>query len=232
MFDHKPVSIFLSGKTRGKKCIVKDSILNTKDLAYHVKSAVYECYLQHWTAGPNLDGTVTSADEIRILLTEIGRIMTLLNEIQLLEIRTAENGPNNLDELSIEGKRAEIELIFDEMPELEFFETLNLGCRVDVFFEALINCIKNNALSHQAYVFRLRGMKKNILKKRISQLKQNFNANTNLILESERELSALIEHELKLELQHYKKFENLNNERITPYFMNLVKTKNSSDSLD
>jgi len=33
-----------------------------------------------------------------------------------------------------------------------------------------------------------------------------------------------VEGELKDELLHYKKFETLNSERVTPYFMNLVKT--------
>ncbi|MFN9942522.1 MAG: hypothetical protein ACK56I_23930, partial [bacterium] len=42
-------------------------------------------------------------------------------------------------------------------------------------------------------------------------------------------LSNHVETELKIELQNYKKFENLNSERVTPHFMSLVKNSNKND---
>ena len=47
-----------------------------------------------------------------------------------------------------------------------------------------------------------------------------------------RELMNLLESELRAELLHFKKFKNLNNEKIILFFMNLVKTKNYSDSIE
>jgi len=233
LFDHKPVRILIEGKKKSRKGIVKDCILEAPDLTHHVRSAVFECYLQHWSPGNNRDGTVTLADEVGVLLGSIGRINTLLVDIQNMDLQTALDGVGNeLNDLLIAGKRAEVQLIFEEMPDLNFFENLNLGCTPDVFFQTLVNCIKNNTLSHQAYIFRLRETRKKLFKNRIIELKQNFLANSALILQTERELSDIIESELKLELLHYKKFESLNNEKITPYFMNLVKSKNTRDSLD
>jgi hypothetical protein len=46
---------------------------------------------------------------------------------------------------------------------------------------------------------------------------------------AETTLSNHVENELKLELQNYKKFENLNAENITPHFMSLVKSCHKSD---
>jgi len=233
LFDHKSISVFVDGKKKFRKGIVKDNILDAPDLTQHVRSAVFECYLQHWTPGNNRDGTVTPAGEVEVLLGSIGRIAALLLDIQNIEIRCAENGTvNDLDDLLIAGKCAEIQLIFEELPDLNFFENLCLGCGPDVFFQTLINCIKNNTLAHQAHIFRLRGTRKKLLENRIAGLKHNFNENSAIILQNERELSDIVESELKKELQHYKKFESLNNEKITPYFMNLVKSKNSSDSLE
>jgi hypothetical protein len=40
----------------------------------------------------------------------------------------------------------------------------------------------------------------------------------------------MVDRELKSELRNYKKFETLNNERITPYFMSLVKNAEKSDT--
>jgi len=146
--------------------------------------------------------------------------------------RCAINGSNNLDVLQIEGKRAEILLIFDDLPDLLFFENLPNSVDPRIFFETLVNCLKNNVMAHQSDIFKIRSLKKTELIKRISSLKRNFNANSQEILLTERTLSNFEESILKDELLHYKKFENLNNEKITPYFMSLVKSKNNSDSLD
>jgi hypothetical protein len=49
------------------------------------------------------------------------------------------------------------------------------------------------------------------------------------IRRAELNLTNHVESELKIELQNYKKFENLNSERITPHFMSLVKNSNKND---
>jgi len=232
MFDHKQVTLLISGKRVYNKDILKDSILKNQDLVHHVKRAVIECYLQHWVPGRNADGTVTNDGVIRNHLLEIGRIAALLEEVKIIEIRIAKTGLTAHDELLIEGKRAEIRLKFDELPDLLFFENLNLGCSEDIFFQTLVSCIKVNTLSHQSNIFKLRGIRNKILISNIVLLKRNFEQNIEQILNKERELSVLMEADLKEELAHFKKFENLNNEKITPFFMNLVKTKNKGDSID
>ena len=137
-----------------------------------------------------------------------------------------------MEELIIAGKRAEISLLFEDLPVLDFFENLSCSHTPKVFFETLVCCIKNSVLMHQCNIFRLKNLKRTELTKRIRGLKKSFGENTAEILRYERTLSLLEESILKAELLHYKKFENLNNEKITPYFMSLVKSKNSADSLD
>ncbi len=62
------------------------------------------------------------------------------------------------------------------------------------------------------------------------ELKTDFNTNQREILNYERELSRLEETDRREELEHYKTFSILNEERITPYFMSLVKNSKPEQS--
>jgi hypothetical protein len=66
------------------------------------------------------------------------------------------------------------------------------------------------------------------LDKRISTLKENFNANSGEILRLERELNNLIEQDLLEDILKMKHFDSLNNEKITPYFLSLAKRPHNS----
>ena len=63
-------------------------------------------------------------------------------------------------------------------------------------------------------------------------LKQDYINNQNIIFEKERKLGEYLERRLKIELSNYNKFEMLNCEKITPYFMNLVKSCKKESTLD
>jgi hypothetical protein len=66
---------------------------------------------------------------------------------------------------------------------------------------------------------------------RVKTLKKSDIANRdgNAIIQAERALTSHIEKELKIELENYRKFENLNAEKITPHFMSIVKSSNKND---
>jgi len=115
---------------------------------------------------------------------------------------------------------------------MAFFENLPNNHNPGIFFQTLANCIRNNVLSHQATIYKLRKENKSRLNKRILELKKNFDINNMEILRNERILSSVIEQELKDELLHYGGYELLNNEKITSHFMNLVKIARSTDSID
>jgi len=157
--------------------------------------------------------------------------MTLLKEVKELELLNAQLGHDDLRDLMLGAKRGEIRLLFEDLPELEYFENLNNTYDPTIFFQTLVSCIKNNVLSHQANIFKIRSEKRNMYNRVLHELKKDFVRNTNEILRNERELSNIIEGELRDELLHYKKFELLNNERITPHFINLAKISSKNDSI-
>jgi hypothetical protein len=91
--------------------------------------------------------------------------------------------------------------------------------------------VKSSSLSHQHNLFKIKNAKKNYLEKKISTLKKNFNANTGEILRVERDLNRIVDDEMREEILKMRKFEHLNNEKITPYFLSLAKKPSNAEDL-
>ena len=68
------------------------------------------------------------------ILNEIGRVSELLHRLRILISDNIGPDVNNLIEMEIGGLRAEIREAFEDLPDLNFFESLNLGCERSVFF--------------------------------------------------------------------------------------------------
>jgi hypothetical protein len=71
-------------------------------------------------------------------------------------------------------------------------------------------------------IFNIKANRKNELISRIKTLKDNYNINSREIHIAERLLNTLIENELKLEITQNKKFEVLNDEKMTAHFSSKV----------
>jgi Reverse transcriptase (RNA-dependent DNA polymerase) len=85
--------------------------------------------------------------------------------------------------------------------------------------------VKNEILSKQSAIYKTKNLRKKLLTNKLQLLKKNFLENHEEIYRTERLLDNLVEEELRKELERYKKFERLNNEKITPYFMGMVKNE-------
>jgi hypothetical protein len=96
----------------------------------------------------------------------------------------------------------------------------------------MIGMIKNDLISYQVYARLSANKAVNELKKRIADEKlidnyQNYNA----IFIMERELDKLSEAAMLAEIKKQPRFELLNNEKMTPHFINLVKQSKATESL-
>ena len=230
LFDHKPVKLQFCKKRIYRKEVIKDVILKNIDLPQQVRFAVYECYLVHRDPDPTIHGH-ENPNLVQQCLDNLGQIDRLLRDIQNREILLIEGGSDPDNDVTLAAWRADVNLRFDEMPPLEFFENLPTSVTPDLLLQTLTCCIKNRVLSHQSFVFKKKAARKRQLSDRISQLKLNFDQNCTSILETERLLSDVVEYELKEELSFYKNFECLNSEKITPHFMNLVKNSGTDEKL-
>ena len=131
--------------------------------------------------------------------------------------------------MDLAGRLTGVQIALEELPNLNFFETLELNCNPCTFFEVLVMNIKNSALAHQAHFYKIKKQKVESMSKILSELKRNYQTNSREILIIERNLALTIENELKTKLKHMRKFEKLNNEKMTPHFMSIAKKSSQSD---
>jgi hypothetical protein len=122
-----------------------------------VHIAVVECFLQHCVVNGNF-----SEDQKREVLLQVGTLTQNLFEIDELKTREAMDGPTPLLTMLIEGKRGEIRGNLENLPSMEFLDSLTLTHTPDIFLETLILCVKNNALQEQRRLIKIKNLKKAI----------------------------------------------------------------------
>ncbi len=111
-------------------------------------------------------------------------------------------------------------------------EELRDGTPPDIFMEALVNNIRNEVNSHQIYIKKQINKTVDQMEKDLSNLKKNFHTNSDQINALESALNTLTDKILRKKLESCANFEILNNEKITPHFVNIAKGFKSEASLD
>jgi hypothetical protein len=158
-FDHKKISLTI-GKRRGKNDFnkINTSLLKNRGVNLLVKSKVLESYVVH------ADPDAVPGFQIRSLLIDIGRIERLIREWI----------KNNDDLQTIELAEA----IFEQLPQLHFFETLPLTSSDDFFFEGMVSAVRTSLLSVQASIHLEKNKALKELSIELSSLKNNYDNNS------------------------------------------------------
>jgi hypothetical protein len=212
-FDHKKIKLDLGKQFKYKDFNKIDTnLLKNRGLNLLVKIKVLESYIVH------SDPDVVPRYQSRNWLIDIYRIE-----------RYIKNWVSNNDQLELIG---EAEAIFETLPELEIFENLPRTGSDEFFFEGLVSIVRIAVLSLQSSIHKEKNKHISNLKTELINLKENYLTNFLQISEIERTLSAANEQDLKEELDNYKIFDRLNNEKITPYFMNLARAQNSGPDIN
>ena len=227
-FDHKMVYLNF-GKKIGplKNKQIRSSFINDIMLGYSVKTAACECYIQHSV----LDANFTEAQKNTILLN-IGAIFALIDDINNTKSNYIGRNTTELEILSLEGKISNLSELVEDLPDTAFLESLALSSNPEFFFEALCCSMRTWALKQQSETFKYRMKKELNLKKELKRLKTDYTRNSNEISLLEAELTNILDFNMRSELSELKKFEQLNAEKITPYFINLAKSTKNEDSLE
>jgi hypothetical protein len=84
-----------------------------------------------------------------------------------------------------------IENTFRELPNLGFFENLDLTTQPDVFFETLAINLKNEALSFQSHFYNSKNATTKNLRDQIKTLKANYAQNKDQIFDLESQLRVV-----------------------------------------
>jgi Reverse transcriptase (RNA-dependent DNA polymerase) len=226
LFDHK--MIFLELGTAVKKIDrnkINTGILDNPKIKLAVELSVKEAYLN------NADLNAVPRYTINTLRSEIGRVFSKLSQATDLELSAIkENSLDNDTRIRISTLVDDAVDISETIPELEFFENLPVTVLPDIFFEGLILSVKNEVLSKQSAIFKIKKFKKKVLRENIWRLKHEFEQNFDEIKRQETILNNLVDEDLKLELENYQIYERVNQEKITPYFMNLIRNDSKQNS--
>jgi exonuclease III len=222
LFDHKAVLLQFRHKHHFKihNPIIYNSTVNDPDCAILIDIAIKESYLIY-----------QDMDRVRKndLLTLLGTARNCL--------RTA--GPcSNHYSLIVDFQEddnrvaalAEVNRLCSN-PDLIAALNNNLNISDDLFFEMLLNNVRNEFVSYQAFLkkFLRRGCS-NLIES-INILRKNYDLNFQEIQEKERRLQLLSESEIERILSTHPVFEHLNNEKMSPSFLKLAKSEKNSAKL-
>jgi exonuclease III len=222
-FDHKP--IFLSFLNNGngarlgkKKLTIFESTLRDPDLDIVIWYTVLETYLLHFSVDPDLTGelatTLSSCGTVRQLLRDAGPDKAYYyNEltVEKLQIRS-----NNL---------AHINRIMD-MLDLTLVHNFKLSISEDLFMEVLLNNLRNEISSYQAFIEKFKNHEFQSL---LEQLKSTTDPEKADQLEFK--LTQLNEIKIRDKLLHSNIYDVINNEKMTPQFLKLAKIGTNAGSL-
>ncbi len=221
LFDHKAIIVdFIAKPDVSSRPNISSRILRDPDIEIIVKLAAYECYTQNIE-----DGNIKHR-----ALRLIGRRFKLIRQAGPDPKFTDYSYANLLD---IDARDR---IMFDIRNVMEDLERMNItglaqNIEADTFLEYLMNNIRNEVISYHSFISKTVNQSLNNLIERLTVLKENFEANFDEISDLELKLREINENKVNAILEKNKNFENLNGERITPFFLKMVKGSTQEASL-
>ena len=241
LFDHKAVSLFLGPVEAKNKNLQKVSKLRNTGLSdpillHKVSIAAYKSHLYSLDTVYMCEILGSTSTLKNNMLHSIKLIESLLDDYIVLRTIECERGGSNLLSMQISEKNSEILLSFDELLCLSRLGSLPKNCEPSRFFEVISEQTRVHGIKAQKILSHLNGINKKRLILQIETLGQDFAANGDLIIETERLLGRLVDTELRDKLEDYKVYEILHAECSSPHFLDIckktVQTDNISDICD
>ena len=216
LFDHK--AVFLSFVTKNvdvKKPSISNYVLNDPLVGQVVTISTIECHIHHILPS-------RLPERKTVLLQKVGTARALVREIGADDALLPAGARNAEDLLKRETKIGELNQLIDEL-DVSNLQHLDLNVSGDIFLEYLINCIRNDLVSYQTFISKTFNDTKNNLIEQLNCCKSSEFLDAVLLRNLEKNLNELIDLEMKNEFEKYRKFELLNSEKITPYFIKMAK---------
>jgi hypothetical protein len=221
-FDHKPVYLTFAKKELNKhykkKLRIYESTLRDPDLDTVIWFAVLETYLIHLELEPDLerdrDRSLELCGTVRKLLRDAG-----------LDINYYYN---DVSEETINLRNSNlirIKTICDSMP-VELAYNFNLSILDDLFMEVLLNNLRNEVTSYQAFIEKFKLREFEILNNKLATCTDMDNRD---LIESA--IARLSETRIRDRLLHSSIYNVVNNEKMTPQFLKLAKISSNTGSL-
>jgi len=224
LFDHKAISLsFLNKKVPVSLPTISGKILLDPDLPLAVEISAIETYISY-------KANFSAADR-EAALRQIGTCRLLLREAGPDPVHTGGQLADNIAD--IDHRNNKLIRIRNSLNNLNLinFQNCELTIDDDEFLEILINNLRNDVISYQSFIANSMKANKKRITKRLETLKGNGYNDFNEISKLERELANINENELSFICEKNMIFENINSERITPYFLKVIKGNKTLSSL-
>jgi hypothetical protein len=214
LFDHKAIRLELSVKKLKPviKQKINNKILNSDVIDIVVESTVADTYLQHAPCVQNRNEHILTVGRIKNDIFDLGLSW---------KDKPGEEVPEE-DIRAREGLLANTRYLMSTI-NMTVLENAALSCEDDVFMEVLINNVRNEVCSYQA--FYLNETKKKFFDgiKRLQLYKKNYEINAEVIAQLEKQLNDYVDRDMRAELESYPVFEHLGAEKMCPRFLALAK---------
>jgi hypothetical protein len=105
------------------------------------------------------------------------------------------------------------------------------GLEDDIFLETLVNNIRNECVSYQIFLSKTILDSTGKIMGLLKEQKANYVGNKSKIIPLEKKLDKIVDNKLRKQLEATSNFEILQNEKITPFFLNLAKGTKAEASL-
>jgi exonuclease III len=220
-FDHKAVILsFSQGEKKLKRFSVSNRVINDPDVEKLIELSILETFLIYQVR-PN--------EERWRLLTDVGTAKKLFRDAGPDPAYYNLSIPaNQVDEREVILNRVTLLLRQDAFNNIYDYP-LTIGW--DIFFEMILNSIKNDVHGYQSYVFRLAKAEKSALCEELKTLYADPVLNFQAISDKERLLCRISEQEIKSALENHPIYEHIHCEKMSPLFLKLAKMSNSDASL-
>jgi hypothetical protein len=221
VFDHK--AVYLSFKPVLNSGIIRPtishSILRDPDLDLVVALAVADTYL----ASTSLRNVNVNIEQLKI---GTGQAFASIRRAGPSDIHINPGDRTEAESLVREGILGEVREFLEFFPYTPLRDG-PLNIEDDIFMEGLMNNVRNQVISHQAFMLKTAKSNRKRLLERIKNLQQDPLQNFDELTELENFLNKAFDRELRHELEKMSGFEAINSEKITPYFLGLAKSSKS-----
>ncbi len=225
MFYHRAVEMCFKDPPKViKRPTVSREILSDPDIELYVGLSIADTYLIHTN--------MLEENDKNVLALRIGNAKQNLRLAGPDKKYFHDGYRNELEENIRSGRLGSVREVLDDFP----FVLLQEGgfsdnITVDSFLETLINNIRNDCIGYQIFLGKTTKDSTGSILKSLSELKMDYVHNQSQIDALQRKLDDIIDNSLRCKLEATSNFEILNNERITPHFLNLAKGSKSEASL-
>jgi hypothetical protein len=205
LFDHKAILLDFNNR-KGKPVIrqkINNKVLQSDLLEIVVLTSTAETYIQNAVFIPNRDNLLRIIGQLKLIIHNAG-----LNWCERPGEAVPEEAVRAREGL-LNTARYNLQIL-----NIEVLENAALVCDDDIFMETLVNNIRNDTCSFQAFF--LKEAKKKFAEgvKTLNTLKEKYSDNAEQIKNLEAVLNVIADRELRAELENFAIFEHLGSEKM------------------